>query len=149
MTLVDFRRGSTSPNGWRRGEITELTRLHLKVTCGAAADACAYGETEHLDPQFYVLTSDPALPSIICVSRITRCGRSWYVVENGRGSLLGEGGNLATLIDSVINQTRSFDVRVSPKTSKLRHLLLTVRSAMSQQTRTSWARFADHSISRN
>ncbi len=74
MTVVDFRRETrpTSQNEWRHGEIAELMRLCLKVTGGAAADAYAYGETERLDPQFYMITSDPALPSIICVSRISK-----------------------------------------------------------------------------
>ncbi|MEJ0094710.1 MAG: hypothetical protein WDN46_15150 [Methylocella sp.] len=126
MTVVDFRREAIpkSQNEWRHGEIAELMRLCLKVT-GGAADAYAYGETERLDPQFYMITSDPALPSIICVSRISNYGRSWYVVENGRGSLLGEGGDLATLVDDVTGQTRSHGLRMRSKASKLSHLFLT------------------------
>ena len=70
-------------------------RLCLKVTSATAVETYAYGETEHFDPQFYVVTSHPALPSIICASRISKCGHCWYVIVNGRGDLLGEGDNLA------------------------------------------------------
>lgn len=125
MTVVDFRRkiGSASQVKWRYGEIAELMRLCLEVTGGIAAESYAYGETDCLDPQFYVITSDPGLPSIICVSRILNSRRNWYVIANGRGNVLAEGSDLSSTVDDVVHQiSRPLGART--KTSKLRHMLL-------------------------
>jgi hypothetical protein len=57
-----------------------------------------YGETERREPQFYILNVGPAPDCIGCVSRISKDGLPWYVIENGLGALLAEGYNLRMLV---------------------------------------------------
>src|SRR5207245_2999295 len=49
------------------------------------------------EPQFYLLSADPAEDCISCVSRILKGGRPWYVIEDGLGGLLAEGYSLNIL----------------------------------------------------
>ena len=58
----------------------------------------AYGETDHHDPQFYVLSRTEAEPCTACVSRLTRDGRRWFVIEDGQGNVQTEGGCLRVLV---------------------------------------------------
>ena len=85
-------------NAWTPAETEELARLYrAKRDLGGAA-GFAYGETDHRDPQFYVLSSTDAEPCTACVSRLIRDGRRWYVIEDGRGNLQTEGGCLRLLV---------------------------------------------------
>jgi hypothetical protein len=83
-------------NAWSPAEMGEFTRLyHAKREHGGAA-RFAYGETDHRDPQFYVLNSSDAQPCTACVSRLIRDSRRWYVIEDGHIQV--EGGCLRTLV---------------------------------------------------
>ena len=85
-------------NAWTPAETEELARLYrAKRDLGGAA-GFAYGETDHRDPQFYVLSSADAEPCTACVSRLIRDGRRWYVIEDGRGNVQIEGGCLRLLV---------------------------------------------------
>ena len=64
----------------------------------AAEQSFAYGETDHRDPQFYVLSSSDAEPCTACVSRLVRDSRRWYVIEDGQGNVQIEGNCLRTLV---------------------------------------------------
>ena len=92
------RKRSVTSNAWTPAETEELARLYrAKRDLGGAA-GCAYGETDHRDPQFYVLSSTDAEPCTACVSRLIRDGRRWYVIEDGRGNVQTEGGCLRLLV---------------------------------------------------
>ena len=94
VVFLDRARSGKRPvtsNAWTPAETEELTRLYrAKRDLGGAA-GFAYGETDHRDPQFYVLSSTDAEPCTACVSRLIRDGRRWYVIEDGRGNVQIEG----------------------------------------------------------
>jgi hypothetical protein len=90
---------------WTRDETAELTRLYRSKRDRGDAVGFAYGTTDFDDPQFYVLGADHARPCGACVSRLTRDGRSWYVVEDGQGGIEKEGGCLRTLVGQITRRS--------------------------------------------
>ena len=101
VVFLDRARSGKRPvtsNAWTPAETEELTRLYrAKRDLGGAA-GFAYGETDHRDPQFYVLGSTDAEPCTACVSRLIRDDSRWYVIEDGRGNVQIEGGCLRVLV---------------------------------------------------
>jgi hypothetical protein len=92
------RKRPAKSSSWTRDETEELTHLYrAKRNLGSAA-GFAYGETDHRDPQFYVLNSSDAQPCTACVSRLIRDSRRWYVIEDGQGNVQIEGSCLRTLV---------------------------------------------------
>ena len=92
------RKRLVKSNAWTSAETEELARLYrAKRDLGGAA-GFAYGETDHRDPQFYILSSTDAEPCTACVSRLIRDDRRWYVIEDGRGNVQIEGGCLRVLV---------------------------------------------------
>jgi hypothetical protein len=104
MTVVDLaaarkQRRSALPGAWQSEEIAELMRLYAKLKRGTEELGYEYGETEQYEPQFYILSAGPAQPCLSCVSRLSRDGRPWYVIEDGSGGLLIEGDCLGILVN--------------------------------------------------
>ena len=109
-------------NAWTPAETEELARLYrAKRDLGGAA-GFAYGETDHRDPQFYVLGSTDAEPCTACVSRLIRDGRRWYVIEDGQGNVQTEGGCLHMLVG-----------RLCGYWSSMRHTLAAVLALVGEQ----------------
>lgn len=101
VVFLDYARTGRRPaksNAWTPAETEELTRLFRAKRDLGGAEGFAYGETDHRDPQFYVLSSTDAEPCTVCVSRLIRDGRRWYVIEDGRGNVQTEGGCLRVLV---------------------------------------------------
>ena len=84
VVLLDFariRRRPARSNSWTSDEMEELARLYrAKCDQGSAVDF-AYGDTDHHDPQFYVLNSHDAQPCAACVS--ARKARASMVSDRG------------------------------------------------------------------
>ena len=104
MTVVDLaaarkQRRSALPRAWQPEEIAELMRLYAELKGGPKGLGYEFGETEQREPQFYILSAGPAEHCLSCVSRLSRNGRPWYVIEDGSGGLLTEGDCLGILIN--------------------------------------------------
>jgi hypothetical protein len=104
MTVVDLaaarkQRRSAPPRAWQPEEIAELMRLYAELKRGTEGLGYEYGETEQCEPQFYILSAGPAEHCLSCVSRLSRDGRAWYVIEDGSGGLLTEGDCLGILVN--------------------------------------------------
>jgi hypothetical protein len=84
------------PQCWQSEETAELMRLYSVLNGRSVATGYEYGETEGREPQFYLLSADPAQDCY--VSRISKDGRPWYVIEDGLGGLLAEGYSLSILV---------------------------------------------------
>ena len=101
VVLLDRARTRKRParsNSWTSDETEELTRLYRAKRDHGGGASFAYGETDHRDPQFYVLSSSDAEPCTACVSRLIRDSRRWYVIEDGQGNVQIEGSCLRTLV---------------------------------------------------
>lgn len=79
MNVIAFRKPQTG--AWSE---TELRTLGDTLDIGRRGQSWETGLTENGDAQFYLLAPDQAC--ILCVSRIG----GFYVLEDGRGSLLFE-----------------------------------------------------------
>jgi hypothetical protein len=95
------------PQCWQSEETAELMRLYSVLNGRSVATGYEYGETEGREPQFYLLSADPAQDCISCVSRISKDGRPWYVIEDGLGGLLAEGYSLSILVSHASRCWRS------------------------------------------
>ena len=106
LFLAEARAKQRSPrsNQWTSNEIAELTRLYRAKSERDGAVCFAVGTTDFDDPQFYVLTDGGDQSCSVCVSRLTRDGRSWYVIEDGNGRIEDEGGCLRTLVARISKQ---------------------------------------------
>jgi hypothetical protein len=107
MTVVDLAaarklRRSALPGAWQPEEIAELMRLYAELKRGTEGLGYEYGETEQCEPQFYILSAGPAEHCLSCVSRLSRDGRAWYVIQDGSGGLLTEGDCLGILINRTV-----------------------------------------------
>ena len=105
MTVVRFEAArrhprATLPGCWQPSEMAALMRLYETLQARGGASGFECGETERCEPQFYVLGADLG-PCIACVSRVSKDGRPWYLLENGSGGLLGEGHDLGALVGDV------------------------------------------------
>jgi hypothetical protein len=100
VSLVEARtkRQMRRLNDWTSHEVAELARLYRAKTERGAGVSFATGATDLDDPQFYILNDEDNQSCSVCVSRLRRHGRSWYVVEDGNGRIEGEGGCLRTLV---------------------------------------------------
>jgi hypothetical protein len=92
-------------NQWTNNEIAELIRLYRAQREQGAAVDFALGITDFEDPQFYVMRDDSGQSCSVCVSRLTRNGQSWYVIENGKGRIEGEGACLRILVAQITKRT--------------------------------------------
>jgi len=98
LDCVRIKKRLARSNAWTPDETEELTRLYrAKRDLGGAA-GFAYGETDHREPQFYILSSTDAEPCTASVSRLIKDGRRWYVIEDGQGNVQIDGGCLRTLV---------------------------------------------------
>src|SRR5947209_7231577 len=113
---------------WSTAEFAELTRLFgtcLKRCAGAATFET--GETDTGDPQFYVVGAGPDLPCIAFASRIGEDdGTVRYVVQDGRGEVVGEGETVAAAVDMAVSMLtpRSGPRRIMPYLVRSTALLL-------------------------
>jgi hypothetical protein len=112
MTVTDFGSARDKmrrklPQCWQSEEAAELMRLYAVLNGRSVAASYEYGETEGREPQFYLLSADPAEDCISCVSRILKGGRPWYVIEDGLGGLLAEGYSLSILVSHASRCWRS------------------------------------------
>jgi hypothetical protein len=103
MTVVYFGSARAKmrwelPQSWQSEETAELMRLYAVLNGRSVVTSYEYGETEGREPQFYLISADPAEDCITCVSRILKDGRPWYVIEDGSGGLLAEGCSLSILV---------------------------------------------------
>jgi hypothetical protein len=95
------KRQQAGSNHWTPDEAAQLVRLYNAKRRQGNAASFAYGATDLDDPQFYVLSTDNARSCNACISRLSRDGRSWYVIENGQGGIETEGNCLRTLIAQI------------------------------------------------
>ena len=80
---------------WTDEEIVALRQLTRLLARRRAAQSWHLSQTEAGEPQLYVLGPDPEADCVACVSRIG----SDYVLEDGRGALLGTEPSLRHLLD--------------------------------------------------
>jgi hypothetical protein len=96
MTVIRFPTHPPTPvDDWDpadREAIAKLCGPHLK-----AGEIIGYesGVTECGDPQVYLIGPAPEHDCILCISRLGRL----YLLEDGRGQLLGEYQRIAELVD--------------------------------------------------
>ena len=104
--LADARAKRRSPpsNRWAFNEVAELARLYRAKYERGGADGFAHGTTDFGDPQFYVLSDDSDQSCKAYVSRLTKNGRSLYVVEDGKGRIEREGDCLRTLVAQTLRE---------------------------------------------
>ena len=112
MTVTDFGSARDKmrrklPQCWQSEETAELMRLYAVLNGRSVVTSYEYGETERREPQFYLISADPAEDCIRCVSRILKDGRPWYVIEDGLGGLLAEGCSLSILVSHASRCWRS------------------------------------------
>lgn len=116
MTVLPFRPrrrpAAAGPSGWSRAERAELRRLEAALKARGAVLAGEEGVTEHGDPQFYLPARDPAAGCRLCVSRLPRGKRDWYVIEDDGGRLVAAGPRLATLIEAALGYPRGRGIRL-------------------------------------
>jgi len=94
MTIVEFTpKTKQGPAGWRDGEVAQLVEAIDVNATGRRVGAWDVGTTEAGDPQFYVLGPPPENDCILCISRLG----CTYVLEDGRGRIVGEHNSLAAL----------------------------------------------------
>jgi hypothetical protein len=100
------RRRAGDPSGWSRKERAELRRLEAALAARGAVLPGEEGATERGDPQFYLPARDPAAGCQLCVSRMLRGRRAWYVIEDDAGRLVAAGPRLAALVGAVLGVPR-------------------------------------------
>jgi hypothetical protein len=105
VSLAEFRRPAERQDRWNQHEAAELNRLYQAHRERRWADGFAYGKTDFDDPQFYILGTGGAEVCATCVSRLTRDGRSWYVIEDGQGQIHSEGDCLRALIARMVGRS--------------------------------------------
>jgi hypothetical protein len=102
MTVIQFPHVlAVPPQSWQTAELAKLTNA---CTAAAHGDIIGWeiGTTETGDPQLYML--GPA-PDHDCILSITRLGRL-YVLEDGKGQVLFEDGNLTLLAEQACGALR-------------------------------------------
>jgi hypothetical protein len=124
---------SELPHCWQPKETAELMRLYAFLAERSNAKGYEYGETENHEPQFYVLGPDLIHNCVVCVSRISKDGRTWYVIENGVGDLFAEGYKLRTLVTHASGSWRSLRNKLLLLTSFLSDVLL-AREALTDKS---------------
>jgi hypothetical protein len=96
MTVIRFPTHPPTPvDDWDpadREAIAKLCGPHLKA---GEISGCESGVTECGDPQLYLIGPAPEHDCILCISRLGRL----YLLEDGRGQLLGEYQRIAELVD--------------------------------------------------
>lgn len=107
---------------WTSSEMAELTHLYRAKREHDGAIDFAIGTTDFEDPQFYVLSGVIDQPCNVCVSRLMKNGRSWYVAEDGSGHIEEEGACLRTLI-----------VQITKRSLKRWHALIPILAYFAQQ----------------
>ena len=90
---------------WTVSEVVDLTRLYRAKCELDGATGFAHGTTDCGDPQFYVMSDDSDRSCSLCISRLMRSGRSWYVIEDGKGRIKKEGECLRTLVAQITKRT--------------------------------------------
>jgi hypothetical protein len=122
MTVIPFdetrRRPALVPRSrWQPCEVAELMRLYAILRSHGKADAFEYGETDHGDPQFYMLSSSGDGNCFAGISRLTIAGGDRYVAQNETGTVIAEcAGDLRVLVDKLASTQadtrRRFRVRL-------------------------------------
>jgi hypothetical protein len=112
MTVVNLeavrdKRRSELPHCWQPEETAELMRLYAVLVERSNAKGYEYGETENHEPQFYAFGPAQTQNCVICVSRISKDGQTWYVIEDGLGGLFAEGYGLGALVTYASGRWRS------------------------------------------
>jgi hypothetical protein len=102
---------------WHPEETAELMRLYAFLVERSNAEGYESGKTENREPQFYILGPAPTQNCIICVSRISKDGRTWYVIETGSGGLFSGGYSLRTLVTHMSGSWRSLRTKLLVLTS--------------------------------
>jgi len=108
VSLAKVREGRRSAVSgcWTSDEAAQLTRLSgLQQRGQGGAVEFAHGTTDYDDPQFYLISGDQAQTCTACVSRLTKDGQPWYVLEDGRGHVIREGGCLRTLVGQIAKRS--------------------------------------------
>lgn len=98
--------------GWSAAERAELRRLEVALAARGAVLPSEEGMTEHGHPQFYLPARDPADGCRLCVSRLPRGRRVWYVIEDDGGRLVAAGPRLATLVEAALGTRRGRGLRL-------------------------------------
>jgi hypothetical protein len=111
LEAVREKRRSQVPNFWQPEETAELMRLYAVLVDRLGATEHEYGETENNEPQFYALGTGLTQNCVVCVSRISKDSRTWYVIEDGMGGLLAEGYALGTIVTDASERWRSLRSR--------------------------------------
>ena len=107
------RRGSgAEAPGWTAAERAELRRLEVALAARGAVLPGEEGLTEHGHPQFYLPARDPAGGCRLCVSRLPRGRRAWYVIEDDGGRLVADGPRLAALVEAALGTPRARGLRL-------------------------------------
>jgi hypothetical protein len=96
MTVVSFRRRSGPDHrSWQDSELQRLTSACAIYLPDGQASGWDFGETECGDPQLYLIGPAPEHDCILSISRIGR----HYILEDGKGRVIFEHDNLATLAE--------------------------------------------------
>jgi hypothetical protein len=101
-----------APPGWTAAERAELRRLEVALAARGAVLPSEEGMTEQGDPQFYLPARDPAAGCRLCVSRLPRGRRFWYVIEDDLGRLVAAGPRLGSLVEAALGAPRGRGIRL-------------------------------------
>lgn len=124
MTVVKFpppAQAGEKSGSWSAAEMESLLQLFRELAGSAGAREWAVGLTEADDPQFYVLGTGPDADTLsereclLCLSRVGRL----YLLEDGRGIVLGEDVSLSRLSETAVRL-----LGATGKTSYLSRLLV-------------------------
>jgi hypothetical protein len=107
VSLAKAREGRRSAVSgcWTPDEAAQLTRLYSLQRGQSGAIGFAHGVTDYDDPQFFLISGDQTQTCTACVSRLTKDGQPWYVLEDGRGHIVREGGCLQTLVGQIATRS--------------------------------------------
>jgi hypothetical protein len=94
MTVISFdtarRRPALVPRArWQPFEVAELMRLFATLRERGRAVGFDYGETDHGDPQFYLLCSEDG-DCVACISRLAGPDGRCYVAQDEVGAEIAE-----------------------------------------------------------
>jgi hypothetical protein len=108
MNVVAFERKLPA---WRKAELDAMVEAFRPVLALRGASSWEVADTEHGDPQFYLLGPKPDQECILCISRVGQT----YIVDDGDGQHIVDLGDLRLLASQVQNLLKHRTARVLAK----------------------------------
>lgn len=103
MNVVKFPRAvSESAAAWQSGELRQFLAVSNDAIAAGEASGWEVAQTEHGDPQVFLLGPPPDYDCILSISRIGRL----YVIEDGAGRVIYEHDNPVLLAEQATKALR-------------------------------------------